>query len=59
MRGSRKCGTCAYSSLEQVKVAKPKKGHPDHEHQLFCRFMPSVLRVDRGGWCYQWRLKQD
>lgn len=59
VRGSRKCGTCAYSSLEQVKVTKPKKGQPDHEYQLFCRFMPCVARVERDGWCYQWELKHD
>jgi hypothetical protein len=57
MRGDRKCETCRFASLERAKAAKPKKDHPDHEYQLFCRFMPSVLRVERDGWCYQWGFK--
>lgn len=59
MRGERKCGTCAYSSPEKVRKDPPKKGDNIYHYQLFCRHSPTVLKVEKDGWCYQWALKHD
>lgn len=59
MRGGRKCGTCAFSSLEKVQRESKKKGDDTHYYQLFCRHSCVVYKVERDGWCYQWELKHD
>ena len=59
MRGERKCGTCAYSSLEKVRKYPEKKRDNTYHYQLFCRHSPQVFRADKDGWCYQWELKHD